>query len=64
MKIKSFDCPKSIRNYKKLTLGNQMLGRRVICPSKSAYILDCQILGLTDLSKFGRGADAPVPTAL
>ena len=32
MKIKSFECPKSIKNYEKKYLECQMLGRRVICP--------------------------------
>ena len=31
-KIKSFECPKSIRNYEKKYLELQMLGRQVVCP--------------------------------
>ena len=47
MKIKSFECPKSIRNYEKKILGmsdacsTSLLSHR---PSKPAYyIVDCQI---------------------
>ena len=36
MKIKSFECPKSIRNYEKKYLEHQTLGRRVICPREPA----------------------------
>ena len=32
MKIKSFECPKSIRNYEKKYLERQTLGPRVVCP--------------------------------
>ena len=33
MKIKSFECPKSIRNHeKKKYLEGQALGQRVVCP--------------------------------
>ena len=32
MKIKSFECPKSIKNYKKKYLERQKLGRLVVCP--------------------------------
>ena len=31
-KMKSFDCPKSIRSYEKKYMECQMLGQRVICP--------------------------------
>ena len=44
IKIKSFQCPKSIRNYKKICLEHQTLGRWVIRPSEPAYhIVNCQI---------------------
>ena len=36
MKIKSFECPKSIRNYDKRYLACQMLGWRVVCTIGSA----------------------------
>ena len=43
MKIKSFECPKSIRNYETKIL--QTLGRRVVCPIGPAYyIVDWRIL--------------------
>ena len=32
MKIKSFECPKSIKKYFKKNLERQTLGRRVVCP--------------------------------
>ena len=32
MKIKSFECPKSVRNYEKKYLERQTLGLRSICP--------------------------------
>ena len=32
IKLKSFECPKSIKNYEKKYLERQTLGRRVICP--------------------------------
>ena len=32
MKTKSFECPKSIRNYEKKYLERQMLGQLFICP--------------------------------
>ena len=32
MKMKSFECPKSIRNYEKKYLECQTLGRQFICP--------------------------------
>ena len=31
MKIKIFECPKSIRNYEEKYLERQTLGRRVVC---------------------------------
>ena len=43
--MKSFEYPKSIRNYKKKSLERQTLSGRVICPSEPAYyIVDCRIL--------------------
>ena len=36
IKIKSFECPKSIRNYKKNDAWNITLGPQVICPSEPA----------------------------
>ena len=49
MKIKSFECPKSIRDMRKKYLERQTLGQQVVCPigpvHKAAYyIVDCQIL--------------------
>ena len=32
MKIKSFECPKSLRNYERKYLESQTLGQRVVCP--------------------------------
>ena len=45
-KIKSFEFPKSIRNYgKKLCLEHQTLGWSVVCPINPAYYIeDCRIL--------------------
>ena len=51
MKIKSFECPKSIRNHeKKKYLEGQALGQRVVCHIGLAnqhmyYIIDCWIYG-------------------
>jgi hypothetical protein len=39
MKIKSFECLKSTRNYEKKYLERQMLGRRVVCPANQRIIL-------------------------
>ena len=50
MKIKSFECPKSIRNYEKKILGTSdgwSTSRLSHWPSEPAYyIVDCRILGL------------------
>ena len=47
--IKSFECPKSIRNYKKRILGMSdawLTSRLFHQPSKPGYyIVDCQIYG-------------------
>ena len=43
MKIKSFECPKSIRNYKEKYLEHQTLGRRVVCPIGPAYYMYCRL---------------------
>ena len=51
MKIKSFECPKSIRNYKKATLGTSdtwltsHLSQETSVPTY--YIVDCQICRIT-----------------
>ena len=40
IKIKSFECPKSIRNYwKKIILGTLDLGWRVVCLNQQAIVL-------------------------
>ena len=45
MKIKSFECPKSIRNNEKKYLEHQTLGWPAACPIGPAYyIVDCRIL--------------------
>ena len=36
MKIKRFECPKSIKNYEKKYLECQTLGRQVVCPISPA----------------------------
>ena len=50
MKIKSFECPKSIRNYEKKILGTSdawSTSRLSHRPSKPAYyIVDCRISSL------------------
>ena len=50
MKIKSFECPKSIKNYKAKILGTSnawLMSRLSHRPSKPAYyIVDCRILEL------------------
>ena len=50
MKIKSFECPKSIRNYEKKILGTSgaWSTSRLSCrPSEPAYyIVDCRIFAL------------------
>ena len=32
MKIKSFECPMSIKSYEKKYMEHRMIGRRVVCP--------------------------------
>ena len=44
IRIKSFECPKSLRDYKKIILEHQTLGRRVICSREPGYyIVECWI---------------------
>ena len=54
IRIKSFECPKSIRNYKEKYLEHQTLGRRVVCPIGPAYymyIVDCRFYGLPQTNR-------------
>ena len=48
MKIKSFECPKSIRNYEKIILGTSdgwLMTHLAHRPSSQAYYIeDCRIL--------------------
>ena len=43
MKIKSFECPKSIRNYEKKYLERQTLGQQNWPSEPVYYIVDCRI---------------------
>ena len=54
MKIKSFDCPKSIEDYEKKYLEHQTIGCRVIHPIEPANqgLLYCRLL---DFSTMGWG---------
>ena len=52
MKIKSFECPRPIRNYKKKYLERQTLGQRVVFPIGPANQRIIFTLGLFMLRSF------------